>query len=235
MEKERIDKLISSQLNISRKDVTKLIKQKKVYVNDLLIKSSSEKVNPLEDNIIVDKKRLEYKKHIYLMHNKPKGVVSATEDKNEKTVLDLVPDKYKRKDLFLCGRLDKDTTGLLVLTDDGEFLHKLMSPKNRIFKTYIVKLDKKIEDEVKEMFLSGIRLKDGYICKEAYFEKINDDTARISICEGKYHQIKRMCAACSYQVLDLERVKIGSLYLDKSLKKGDFRELTNEELGAMFI
>lgn len=233
MAKQRIDKIISSQSMLSRKDVEKLIKEKQVYINNELCKSVNDKVDPLENEIKIGGQKLVYREHLYLVLNKPKGVVSATTD-NEKTVIDLVPDEIKRKDLFPVGRLDKDTTGILIITDDGTFAHKITSPRKDIEKTYIATLDSKINERDKDIFSRGMTLSDGTQYKPAYFEKLDEKTALIKISEGKYHQVKRMCKFCGHEVLELQRVKIGKLELDKQLKTGEMRELTEEEKDLIF-
>ena len=161
---ERIDKIISSQTNYSRKDVKKLISQKKIRVNDEIVKRPEQKVNEQQDAIYIDENKLDMKKNIYLVLNKPQGYISTTEDKTAKTVLDLVPEQYIRKGLFPAGRLDKDTTGMMIITDDGEFAHNILAPRKHIEKTYRVQIDIDITEEMKEKFKQGIELKDHVCC-----------------------------------------------------------------------
>ncbi len=226
---ERIDKIISSQTNYSRKDVKKLILQKKISVNGKVAKKPEQKVNEQQDEIYIDGNKLEIKKYIYLILNKPKGYISATEDRTAKTVLDLVPEKYMRRGLFPAGRLDKDTTGMMIITDDGEFAHNILAPKKHIEKTYRVQIDIDITDEMREKFKHGIVLKD-HVCCPATIVVEDKNTALITITEGKYHQIKRMFGCFGAKVVNLHRISMGGLQLPKNLREGECRELTATEL-----
>ena len=226
---ERIDKIISSQTNYSRKDVKKLILQKKIRVNGKVAKKPEQKVNEQQDEIYIDGNKLEIKKYIYLILNKPKGYISATEDRTAKTVLDLVPEKYMRRGLFPAGRLDKDTTGMMIITDDGEFAHNILAPKKHIEKTYRVQIDIDITDEMREKFKQGIVLKD-HVCCPATIVVEDKNTALITITEGKYHQIKRMFGCFGAKVVNLHRISMGGLQLPKDLREGECRELTATEL-----
>lgn len=226
---ERIDKTISSQTNYSRKDVKKLILQKKISVNGKVAKKPEQKVNEQQDEIYIDGNKLEIKKYIYLILNKPKGYISATEDRTAKTVLDLVPEKYMRRGLFPAGRLDKDTTGMMIITDDGEFAHNILAPKKHIEKTYRVQIDIDITDEMREKFKQGIVLKD-HVCCPATIVVEDKNTALITITEGKYHQIKRMFGCFGAKVVNLHRISMGGLQLPKDLREGECRELTATEL-----
>ena len=226
---ERIDKIISSQTNYSRKDVKKLILQKKISVNGKVAKKPEQKVNEQQDEIYIDGNKLEIKKYIYLILNKPKGYISATEDRTAKTVLDLVPEKYMRRGFFPAGRLDKDTTGMMIITDDGEFAHNILAPKKHIEKTYRVQIDIDITDEMREKFKQGIVLKD-HVCCPATIVVEDKNTALITITEGKYHQIKRMFGCFGAKVVNLHRISMGGLQLPKDLREGECRELTATEL-----
>ena len=226
---ERIDKIISSQTNYSRKDVKKLILQKKISVNGKVAKKPEQKVNEQQDEIYIDGNKLEIKKYIYLILNKPKGYISATEDRTAKTVLDLVPEKYMRRGLFPAGRLDKDTTGMMIITDDGEFAHNILAPKKHIEKTYRVQIDIDITEEMREKFKQGIVLKD-HVCCPATIVVEDKNTALITITEGKYHQIKRMFGCFGAKVVNLHRISMGGLQLPKDLREGECRELTATEL-----
>ena len=229
---ERIDKVISSQTLYSRKDVKELIKNKKVTVNDLIINKSDIKINEETDILKIDGEIIEIKKHIYLVLNKPKGFISATEDRTMKTVLDLVPDKYLHRDLFPAGRLDKDTTGLMIITDDGNFAHNILSTKKHISKTYNVKIDIPMTKEMVEGFKQGISLNDGD-CKPSILEITDTYTGRVILNEGRYHQIKRMFGCYKAKVLELERIKMGKFSLPKDLPEGECRELTASELNQI--
>jgi len=226
----RLDKLISSGGKYSRSDVKKLIKQGLVVVDGKVAKTSDEKVDPDSAEVLINGEVFLYKPFIYIMLNKPQGVVSATDDKVHKTVLDLVPPELNRPGLFPAGRLDADTTGFVLITDDGDFAHRILSPKNHVEKTYEAELKEPIKKEDIEKLEQGITLKDGFTCLPAKIIPISEKFVRIIICEGKYHQIKRMFGATNNKVLSLKRVKIGGLPLDIDLKPGFCREITQEEL-----
>lgn len=231
---ERLDKIISSQFNISRSIARRDIKRALVSVDNKIIKDFSFGVDPLKSLIEYKGQALSYKKHIYILMNKPEGVLSASNDKNRKTVIDLIPEALSRPNLFPVGRLDKDTTGLLIITDDGEFAHKALSPKSNVFKTYRVFLDGIIPENAVSLFKEGIILADGIKCKSAYLSAISDCVAEIKISEGKYHQIKRMFGVIGLGVNKLERIAFGNLTLPNNLEKGDCKELTLGELSAIF-
>ena len=230
MKKERIDKLIAGSGKLSRKDVIGLISHGDVEVNGKTVKSGSEKVDAETDEIRVRGEIFTIKKHIYIMLNKPKGVVSASDGKGEKTVCDLVPEELMRRGLFPAGRLDKDTTGFVLITDDGEFAHRILSPKNHIDKNYVVSLRDNIEDEAVSVLENGITLRDGTTFLPSKIKILSDKECEITICEGKYHQIKRMFCAVGNKVVDLRRIKMGGLFLDEKLKDGECREITADEL-----
>ena len=227
---ERLDKILSSFYSLSRADTKKIMKKQCVRVNGKVVKSLDERVDPDKDEITVDGKKIVFKKYIYIMVNKPEGVISASNDTKDRTVVDLVPDELYRDGLFPAGRLDKDTTGFVLLTDDGDFAHRILSPKNHIEKTYHALLERPLTEKDIEHFLSGVELKDGTLCLEAKVRMLEGNTAEVIIHEGKYHQVKRMFAALGNKVLALRRVKMGNLELDPSLGDGECRELTQEEL-----
>lgn len=229
----RLDKLISSQGKYSRSDVKKLIKQGLVVVDGRKATTSDEKVDPNSAEVLVCGKPFIYKEHIYIMLNKPQGVVSATDDRVHKTVIDLVPSELKRDGLFPAGRLDTDTEGFVLITDDGDFAHKILSPKNHVEKTYIAEIAEPISEDDIKLLESGIVLKDGFECLPAKIKPISEKIIEIKICEGKYHQIKRMLGAVGNKVVSLKRVKIGGLPLDVDLKPGFCREITQEEMGEI--
>lgn len=229
---ERLDKIIASQGQYSRSDVKKLIKQGRVTLDGSAVKSSDVKADPDKAVIKIDGRVLSYKKHIYIMLNKPKGVISATEDPTQPTVIDLVPAEMRREGLFPAGRLDGDTTGFVLITDDGDFAHRILSPKNHIMKTYIATLQRELTQADAEAFRNGVELKDGTLCLEAELTALDGSVpmAQVRICEGKYHQVKRMFAALGNKVLELRRVKMGELALDEDLPEGQCREITSQEL-----
>ena len=226
---ERLDKVIGSQTSYSRKDVKELIRKKRIKVNDEIVLKSDIKIDPNNDIISVDNKVLIIKKYVYLMLNKPKGYVSATEDKNDKTVLDLVPEEYRHRDLFPAGRLDKDTTGLMIITDDGTFAHNILSPGKHISKTYNVTIDIPMTEEMVQGFKDGVQLIDGE-CKTASLEITGQYTGVVILTEGRYHQIKRMFGCYKAKVIELERIAMGNFYLPEDLAQGECREFTEEEL-----
>lgn len=229
---ERLDKILAAQGAYSRKDVKAIIKSGRVTVNGKTVKDSSVKIAE-HDIVTLDGTVLVLKKHIYLMLNKPEGIVSASDSKSEKTVIDFVPEEFFRSGLFPAGRLDKDTVGFVLITDDGDFAHRILSPKNHVVKTYEARLAKALTEEQKAMIQNGIVLADGTTCKESrvkILENGDNPLVQIQICEGKYHQIKRMFAAAGNKVVYLKRTKMGNLNLDETLLSGECREITPEEL-----
>lgn len=226
---ERIDKIISNQTNYSRKDIKDLIKKKRVKVNSEVVLKSDIKINSDTDIISIDDVVLKVQDYVYLILNKPKGYVSATEDKNDLTVLDLVPDEYLHRNLFPAGRLDKDTTGMMIITDDGAFAHDILSPKKHVKKTYIVTIDKDMSEDMVTCFREGVLLNDG-VCKTANLEITGNDTGIVTLTEGRYHQIKRMFGCFGAKVIELKRIGMGNLFLPDDLLEGECRELTLDEL-----
>lgn len=217
-------------MNITRSEAKSLIKKGSVTVNGALALSGDIKCSD-SDKITADGRDISVNKYVYIMMNKPKGVVSATEDKSEKTVLDLLPEEMRRKGLFPAGRLDKDTTGFVLITDDGEFAHDILSPRRHVDKTYIAKLDKPFTDEVKSDFEGGMLL-NGEKLLRAELSAVDGDftVAKVILREGLYHQVKRMFKKHGITVTDLKRVKIGALPLDENLEKGGCRYITKDEL-----
>lgn len=226
----RLDKIISSQLNISRSEARTHIRRGEVSVNGGAVRDPSLNFDPENSEIIFKGQALNYKKHLYIMLNKPKGVLSASTDKSRETVVDLVPEHLKRSGLFPVGRLDRDTTGLLIITDDGDYAHKIISPKSGIKKTYRVVLDGKLTPETAGQFKEGIVLADGAHCHPAELKITGENSGLVIIDEGKYHQIKRMFGAVGLGVVELHRMKVGGLFLPDDLECGNCRELTPEEV-----
>lgn len=229
----RLDKLLANMGYGSRKEVKTILKQKKVLINDSVTKDGSTHVDPEIDKITVGEDKVQYQKFIYLMMNKAPGYVSATVDNREKTVIDLLSVEHQHFNPFPVGRLDKDTEGLLLLTNDGELGHQLTSPKKDIEKIYYAKIDGHVTAEDVEQFAEGLTLEDGYRTKPARLSIINADEQseiEVTVTEGKYHQVKRMFLAVGKEVNYLKRLKMGSLSLDSSLLIGQYRELTEEEL-----
>ena len=232
--KERLDKFLSSQTVLSRKEAQKAIRDKRVTVNGVLTRSVDTKVETDTDAVTMDGAALTYRKYVYYMMDKPAGVVSATEDRSERTVLDLLPDELRRDGLFPAGRLDKDTTGLLILTDDGDYAHRMLSPKKHVIKRYEATLDREPEDSIILRFADGVTLGDGTVCKSAEAQLLGGTLVALAISEGKYHQVKRMFAALGYKVVALRRVQIGALALDENLTPGGIRELSDAEKELVF-
>ena len=226
---QRLDKFISSQTNYSRNDVKKLVKNNFVFINGNIAEKSDIKIDEEKDIIKINNEEIKYQKYVYLMLNKPKGYVSAREDKNDKTVLELVPEKYLNRNLFPAGRLDKDTTGLMLITDDGLFAHNILSPSKHIKKKYLVTIDMPLTEDMVYGFKNGIKLIDG-MCKPADLEIIDEYNAIVTLIEGKYHQIKRMFGCYNAKVLELKRITMGNFELPSNLETGKVREFTKEEL-----
>lgn len=226
---QRLDKILSTQTNYSRRDIKELIRKKKITINGSIALKSDIKVNEEKDIITIDGINLMIKKYVYLILNKPKGYVSATNDRKDLTVLDLVPIEYKHRNLFPAGRLDKDTTGLMLITDDGTLAHNILSPKKHIKKTYEVTIDIPMTKEMVSGFKKGVNLNDGE-CKEAKLEITGPNTGIVTLTEGRYHQIKRMFGCFKAKVIKLNRIGMGNLFLPPDLKLGESRELIEEEL-----
>lgn len=217
----------------SRKDVKKIIKEGRVTVNDEIIIKNDFKVDPNNDKIKLDGGEIFYTKYIYIMMNKPKGLVSSTDDPVNRTVLELLAEEYLIFNPFPAGRLDKDTEGLLILTNDGKLAHSLLSPKKGVDKTYYVEVDGFVEEIHRMQFNEGIILNDEYKTLPGKLEIIESNfisKVKLTIKEGKFHQVKRMFQALDMEVIYLKRISMGQLKLDESLKLGDYRELTEEEI-----
>ncbi len=237
MAAQRLDKLISGQRIISRADAKKLITGGHIMVNGVLCRIPDTKVDPDTEEITADGEPLCYKKHLYLMLNKPAGVVSAARDARVKTVLDLVPEPLRRKGLFPAGRLDKDTVGFVLITDDGDFAHRLLSPGRHVPKTYHALLSELPDEPALERLREGIELADGSVCRPARVSILSASppVAELVITEGMYHQVKRMFAAAGNRVLQLKRVKIGALWLDDSLPEGMCKEILNKDVEKLLV
>lgn len=234
---QRLDKILASQGTASRSEIQKIIIGGFVSINGNICRKKDFKADPENDIIAVNGKQISFSKHTYIMLNKPKGVLSASEDKNCPTVTDLVPDSIKRKKLFPAGRLDKDTEGLIIITDDGDYAHRMLSPKNHVDKIYHAVIDGRVTEKEIEMFKNGIVFADGFKCLPAKLRVIENgekQTCEVTVCEGKFHQVKKMFLAVGCTVLELKRVKIGGLPLDGSLAAGQCRVMTAEEYNKVF-
>ncbi|HHP9140164.1 TPA: pseudouridine synthase [Listeria monocytogenes] len=229
----RLDKLLSHTGFGSRKEVKPLLKSGAVVVNGTIQKDSKTQVNPDKDQITVHGTPVVYQEFVYFMLHKPQNVVSATEDNVSETVIDLLAQEDTLTDPFPVGRLDKDTEGLLIITNDGTLAHNLLSPKKHIDKTYYAKIDGDVTAADVEAFAAGIELDDGYTCKPASLEIITPNEINVTIQEGKFHQVKRMFAARGKTVSYLKQISMGNLQLDESLELGEYRPLTEAELAIL--
>lgn len=230
---DRIDKLLANTGRWSRKEAAQLIREGRVTADGAVVSRREEKFSA-GVCLRVDGKDISTEKYTYLMLHKPGGLVSATEDPREPTVLSLLPEHLRRIGLFPAGRLDKDTVGLLLLTNDGAMAHALLSPRRHVDKTYLVRVDGVLEECDEKAFRDGITLADGYECLPAGLERLGPDEGIVTLREGKYHQIKRMCVARGKPVIFLKRLTFGPLALDEALAPGQWRPLRPEELSALY-
>lgn len=231
--KMRIDKLLSNRGFGSRKEVKSLLKSGAVKIDGVLVKDSSKHVKVETEIVTVHGEEIVYKEFIYLMLNKPQGVISATDDNMHDTVIDLLEMDDVVYNPFPVGRLDKDTEGLLLLTNDGQLAHQLLSPKKHVPKTYFAIIDGQVTDTDIEEFQNGVILDDGYKTMSALLEIISSGVRseiEVTIKEGKFHQVKRMFEAIGKRVIYLKRITMGPLPLDETLELGEYRELTDEEV-----
>ncbi len=234
---DRLDKVLSNLGYGSRKEVKALVKSGEVSVDGSTALDSGLQIDPDKSVIRVSGEIVNYKKYIYIMMNKPPGVVSATFDNYDRTVVDLLAPEFKAFDPFPVGRLDKDTVGLLLLTNDGEMNHRLISPKWHVDKVYYAKIDKALNQSDIDAFAEGIVLDDGYKCMSGELKIISSGEhgaeARVTIQEGKFHQVKRMFKSLAKEVVYLKRISFGALMLDETLAEGEYRELTDNELSVL--
>lgn len=219
----------------TRSEVKKAISKGLVRVNNVIVKKPETKLDTDSDHVLFDGVLVGYAQHEYYMLNKPAGVISATEDKREKTVIDLIIER-KRKDLFPVGRLDRDTEGLLLISNDGELAHRLLSPSKHVDKVYYAKIDGKVTIEDVEAFQQGVDIGEEKLTRPAKLRVLKSGTQseiELTICEGKFHQVKRMFQAVGKEVVYLKRFQMGTLILDESLKPGEYRELTEQEIADL--
>lgn len=231
--KQRVDKVLSNLGYGSRAELKKFCKQGLVFVNGKAVSNPGLQVDTDIDEIVFNGEKINYREFIYLMMNKPDGYISATFDKHDSIVLDLIDDEYLVFEPFPVGRLDKDTEGLLVLTNDGQLAHRVLSPKKHVPKTYYAKIDGKVTEEDIEAFKQGVTLDDGYetMPSELVILKSDDiSEIELTIHEGKFHQVKRMFESVGKTVVYLKRLSMGALKLDETLELGEYRELTDEEV-----
>ncbi len=248
---QRLDKLLSHMGYGTRSEVRKMVKGRSIQVNSTIVKDSGIQVDPSLDTIQINGKFVVYREHIYLMMNKPQDVISATEDNRDRTVLDLLPSEYRAYEPFPVGRLDKDTVGLLLLTNDGKLAHNLLSPRKHVAKTYYAEVEGRVDQADIEAFEKGVQLDEDFITMPAKLVILSvpeeetgpaisadtqsyiHSTIKLSIQEGKFHQVKRMFLARGKKVIFLKRLSMGSLQLDESLAPGEYRELTENELAML--
>lgn len=229
----RLDKLLANMGFGTRKDVKKLIKQKAVTVDEIVVKDVGLQVDPEKQAVVIFGERVKYEPMLYLLMNKPAGVISATEDNYDQTVIDLLEPYHRHFEPFPVGRLDKDTEGFLLITNDGQLTHNLLSPKKHVPKVYYAKIAGEVKPEHIEMFQQGIIIDDGYQTKPAKLTILNsgvESEIELEISEGKFHQVKRMFKAIDTEVTYLKRLSMGPLQLGDDLALGEYRELTEEEV-----
>ena len=233
---DRLDKTVAKQMNLSRSGARQLIRSGAVEVNGKKIFAADEQIDINSDELKISGKIVTVRRYLYIMLNKPSGVLSAAKDPDCPTVVDLLPPDLNRRGLFPAGRLDKDTTGLLIITDDGDFAHRLISPSHHVYKTYEATLESDISEEQLDSLRQGAVLGDGAECLPARLRNISDEppTVRVQIREGKYHQVKRMFASVENSVVALRRTAIGALKLDSTLGEGEARLLTDGERKMIF-
>ncbi len=231
----RLDKYISSQTSYSRSECRKLITTGRVRVEGINWVNADTKINAESSLVLIDGKPIGFKEFVYYLLNKPSDVLSATNDKSKKTVIDILGEETKHRQLFPVGRLDKDTTGLLLITDDGETAHKIISPKSKIVKSYIATLDGTPTDADVKTFYDGVVLADGTKCAPATLEIISENVVRVKICEGKYHQIKRMFGVVGLGVEKLHRESIGKMYIPENLEYGEYVEISYSDIEKLIF
>lgn len=226
----RIDKLISDMGIASRREAAAAAKRGMVTVDGMPVKDVSKHIDPERQMVAYMGREIAYRRYTYVMLNKPEGYVSATEDSRLPVVAELLPDELRKMELFPVGRLDRDTVGLMILTNDGPSAHALLSPRHHVKKEYYFRCEEVLPPDAEERFLSGVTLADGYECKSAILVADGDRLGGvITLTEGKYHQIKRMVASLENHLAFLERISFGSIPLDRGLKRGEWRYLTDEE------
>lgn len=230
----RLDKVLSEQGIASRKELREIIRSGRVSVDGTPCRRPEEKVDPETQVIRLDGEALRCRRFHYYMMDKPSGVLTATEDRKQPTVLDLLPEELKRLGLFPVGRLDKDTSGLLLLTDDGDLAHRVISPKFSVEKRYYACIEGEVDAQDAAAFAAGLTLGDGTVCRPAKLESLGPGRCLVTVTEGKYHQVKRMLAARGKPVVQLRRLSVGALELDGDLGPGGLRELGEEDLCMLF-
>ena len=230
----RLDKFLSNSGIGTRSEVKKYLKQKRIWLDGKPILKGETKIDVSKNIVTFDKRVVSYEKYIYLIMNKPKDVVCSTKDPENKTVIDLLPNKYKENNLFSVGRLDKDTVGLLILTNDGFFAHNTLSPKKHVLKKYFAHINGEVDETFVKKFKQGIVINNGYKCLpsslEILYSSKNFSKINIEIQEGKFHQIKKMFESMNRKVIFLKRIAFDKILLDENLKEGEFRHLNDAEM-----
>lgn len=234
MAKQRLDKLLGHMGIGSRKELKAVIKAGRVVINGQVAKDPSMQVDPQAAEIRVDGERLHFQRHFYVLLHKPGGVITATDDRRQQTVLDVIPEELKHRDLFPVGRLDRDTEGLLLLTTDGELGHRLLSPRWHVAKRYLARVDAPLDPSDAEAFAAGVELEDGYVTLPGGLEITEPQAGIVTIHEGKYHQVKRMFEARGKRVIYLKRLSMGPLDLG-NLPYGEARPLAPDEVTALYL
>lgn len=231
----RLDRFLSVTGTLSRSESKKAVRKGRVFVSGVCAKTSDIEVDPDTDKITLDGRVIEYRRFTYIILNKPEGYVSATDDAKERTVLELLPDELRKFNLFPCGRLDKYTLGLMLITDDGELSHKLLAPKSHVEKSYRFGSERGVGEEERVKLENGVYIQGGYLTKPAKLTLDSEGASSgvITIREGKYHQIKQMFEATSNKITYLERISFGPLTLDEKLKRGEWRFLREDEISSL--
>lgn len=229
----RLDRMLSGQGIGTRREIKQRMGKGEVTVNGKIVTRPEVKVDTLKDVVCVHGEKVSYREHVYIMMNKPAGVISASDDPREETVINLLPPQLFRPGLFPAGRLDRDTEGMLLITDDGNFAHDILSPKKHVFKKYFARLDSPVAPEDVQKFENGLEIDGGYVCLPAKLQIMADCEVSVILHEGKFHQVKRMFEALGHKVVYLKRTAMGKLKLDENLKPGEARELSDDEVGLI--
>lgn len=238
MPEMRLDKYLSGQGYGTRREIRGMLAGARIRVNDAAARRPEQKVDPLHDRVEVDGRAVEYREHLYIMLNKPAGVISASTDPRQSTVLDLLPQAFRRPGLFPAGRLDKESEGLLIITDDGRFSHEILSPRHHVWKQYYAVVDGEVGEADRTAFAAGVDIGDETPCLPAGLEVLRagpQSEVLVTIREGRYHQVRRMFESRGEKVRYLRRTAMGGLRLDESLGRGESRELTPEEVATVKI
>ena len=231
----RLDKLVSENSVLTRSQASKAIRSGKVTVNGITVSRPEQKTDENVDTVCLEGIPIRYRQFHYYLLDKPTGVITASRDRRAETVLDLIPPEIRKQGIFPVGRLDKDTSGLLLLTDDGQFAHQVISPGKNVEKIYLAEVEGILKPDSEILFQNGIILKDGTCCLPAKLQILGENCCQVTVCEGKYHQVRRMLAAVGNPVISLRRIAIGRLFLPEDSIQGSWREMTEEERELVFF